>query len=144
MTLLGPPIDSRAFHIRQWLRKGGLTHFPPEALWQWIDADTEKRAWYGASFVPPFLTRSETEVCWARELLVRYGARKDVRNNLHANFGTESWSGPESHHYQAKKRMFEEFRETESDQNVRRWLDEEIESLNRRIQDARVREEREF
>ena len=35
---LGPPIDSRAFHIREWLRKGGLTFMPPISLWQWIDA----------------------------------------------------------------------------------------------------------
>ena len=142
--LLGPPIDSRAFHLRQWLRKGGLVHLSPKSLWEWIDADVEKRAWYAATFVPAVLTRSPNEVCWPRELLVRYGSRKDVRNNLHANFATESWWGPESSHNEGKKRMFEDFRSAESDPNVRLWLDEAIDASNRRIADARLREEREF
>jgi hypothetical protein len=143
-ALLGPPIDSRAFHIRQWLRKGGLTLLPQSALWQWIDADIEKRAWYAAMLVPTVLTRSGNEGSWARELLVRYGNRKDVRSNLHANFGTEAWSGPESSHYESKKRLLEDFRRGESDANVTLWLDEAIDSLEHRIADARLREERGF
>jgi hypothetical protein len=93
---LGPPIDSRAFHIKQWLRDGGLTHMPQDEVWKWIDADLEKRAWYAATFVPSILDTGATATSWGRELLVRYGDRKDVRNNFHANLSTEVWTGPES------------------------------------------------
>jgi hypothetical protein len=113
-------------------------------LWEWIDADVEKRAWYAATMVPAVLARSQGEVCWARELLVRYGARRDVRSNLHANFATESWWGPEREHYEGKKLMFEDLRTAESDPNVRLWLDEAVDSSNQRISEARMREERGF
>lgn len=141
---LGPPVDSRAFHISRWLRGGGgLALMPPEEVWNWIEADVEKRARYAATFVPPSLSHSAGETWWARELLVRYGDRKDMRNNLHANFSTEVWTGPESSHYQSKKRWLEDLRRAETHPNVLRWIDEFIDSLNRRIEDARIREERE-
>jgi hypothetical protein len=142
--LLGPPIDVRAHRLRGWLRDGGIQWIPPEAVWKWIDGDIEKRAWYAATFVPSALFRSEGQICWARELLVRYGDREDVRRNLHANFGTEFWSGPASQHYAAKKKGLEDFRANEKDRNVLRWLDESIDSLTYRIEAERVNEEREF
>lgn len=142
-ALLGPPIDSRAFRLKTWLREGGISAMRREDVWHWVDADVENRAWYVASFVPPHLVSGSTP-SWAREVLVRYGKRKDVRSNLHANFGTESWSGPASAHYDAKKRGLESLREEETEPNVRRWLDEAIDSLERRIEQERIWEERQF
>lgn len=141
---LGPPVDSRAFHIAQWLRDGGLSLMPSDDVWAWIDADKPTRAPYLARFVPPVLSHPASQVCWAREMLVRYGDREDVRSILYSNFLTESWSGPESGHYSAKKQWLENFRKEETDPNVIRWLDDFIDSLNRTIENARVREEREL
>ncbi len=149
---LGPPIDSRAFRLRSWLRgdeffpsgeNGVLPIIPLEDILQWVDENVEKRAWYLASLVPKQLFRREGEVCLAREVLVRYGARRDVRGNLMANFYTEGWSGPESVHFQTKKQSLLEFRKGETNENVKRWIDEYVASLDKQIERARIEEERE-
>ena len=141
---IGPPVDSRAFHIVQWLRDGGLDLMPSDSVWAWIDADIPVRAPYLARYLPPVLSHLSSPVCWAREMLVRYGDREDVRSHLYSTFLTESWSGPESGHYLAKKQWLEEFRTDETEPNVIRWLDDFIDSLNRTIKSAQVREEREL
>jgi len=147
---LGPPIDSRAFHIRQWLRgneffkekQGALTLISPEDIWKWVDEDAEKRAWSVATFVPKALFREEEKICLAREVLVRYGEREDVRRNLIANFSTEGWSGPESLHYEKKKQHLLDFKKGEDNENVKRWIDEYVTSLDRHIERAKIEEER--
>jgi hypothetical protein len=149
---LGPPIDSRAFHIKEWLRgeeffgeggTGALELIPLEQMWEWVDGDIENRAWYLASFVPKTLFREEGRDCIAREVLVRYGDREDVRRNFRANYSTEGWSGPESLHHQEKKRQLLAFREGEDNGNVIRWIDEYIQALDYQIERAKIREERE-
>ncbi len=148
---LGPPIDSRAFHIRSWLRgskhspagvSGALAFFPLEKIWEWVDANIDKRAWYIASFVPKRLFKQKGETCWAREVLARYGDREDVRKEMGANFYTEGWSGPASLHYQQKKEQLLAFKKGEDNENVKRWLDEMIESLDKQIEHEKIQEER--
>ncbi|MCK4735619.1 MAG: hypothetical protein KAT65_24405, partial [Methanophagales archaeon] len=147
---LGPPIDSRAFHINEWLRGGGwfeakegiLPVIPLEKIWEWIDEDVERRAWYLASFVPKALFRGEDKICLAREVLVRYGHREDVRRNLIANFSTEGWTGLASLHFQAKKQKLLDFKRGEGNENVKRWIDEYVASLDQKIEWARIGEER--
>lgn len=149
---LGPPIDSRAFHLKSWLRgdkyspggEGGvLPLIPLDAVWSWVDANRENRAWYLASFVPKQLFRSTERPCLAREVLIRYGSDSSVRNNLMANFSTEGWSGPASGHYREKKQWLLDFKKEETDANVKLWIDEYVENLERQIEHAKVREERE-
>lgn len=148
---LGPPIDGRAYHLKSWLHgdefqdrgeSGVLPLVPLDELWRWVDEDIEKRAWYLALMVPKQLFRQEGRPCLAREVLVRYGKRADVRNNLMANFSTEGWSGPESLHYQAKRQELLEFKKDETEPNVKRWIDEYVASLDRQIERARIQEER--
>jgi hypothetical protein len=150
---IGPPIDSRAYHITHWLRgdrfdtqgeKGALPLIPLDEILAWVDANVEKRAWYLASFVPKQLFLREGVVCLAREVLVRYGNREDVRRNLMANFSSEGWSGPQSVHLETKKRDLLEFRKDETNANVRRWIDEYVAVLEKRIEGAKGEEEREF
>jgi hypothetical protein len=74
---------------------------------------------------------------------VRHGAREDVRNSLHANATTESFSGLASVHHQTKADALREFRERENDPNVLRWVDEELAVLEERIRVDRITEERE-
>jgi hypothetical protein len=147
---LGPPMDSREFHIKEWLRggvffkeeEGAIILIPQEAIWRWVDEDVENRAWYLASFVPKRLFREEGRICLAREVLVRYGEREDVRRNLMANFSTEGWSGPASFHYQEKKQYLLDFKKDEDNENVKRWIDEYVSSLDRYIERAKIEEER--
>ena len=151
--ILGPPLDSREFHIRQWLRgeqtfrgdfqPGALSFLPSEEIFKWVDQDIENRAWYLSDFIPPIFFRREEELCWAREVLIRYGEREDVKRNLVANFSTEGWVGPESLHNQNKKDQLLEFKKDEPNEKVKSWIDYYVSILYHEIERARIREERE-
>jgi hypothetical protein len=149
-TFLAPPIDSRAYHLTEWLRgghfhrqkEGMLSVIPADKIWEWVDEDVEKRAWYLATFVPKELSREEAKICWAREILIRYGGRDDVRRNLMANFSSEGWTGPQSLHYQNKKQWLLNFRKDEDNENVKRWIDEYVARIDKQIEHAKIEEER--
>ena len=146
---LGPPIDARAYHLKEWLRggsffdykEGAISSLPPSNIWRWVDENIEKRAWYLATFVPKILFRDKKRMCWAREVLVRYGDREGVKRNLIANFSTEGWSGPESQHLEGKKKKLLKYETGETNNNVLRWIDEYVEILDQRIKQARIEEE---
>ncbi len=148
---LGPPIDSRAFYIKEWLRgdesfgrgeAGALPVIPLKNIWEWVDEDVENRAWYLASFVPEKLFREEGKICLAREVLVRYGTREDVRMKLIENFSVGGGIGPITIHYQEKKQQLLDFEKGEDDENVKRWIVEYISSLDQIIERVKVEEER--
>jgi len=148
---LGPPIDRRAFHLKNWLRgekglsdrRGALELFNPSIIWKWVDEDVDNRGWYLATFVPPYLFRSTEKICLAREMLARYGDQEEVRRNFSANYSTEGWSGSASVHFETKMEELLRFKETETDPNVTRWIEEYMESLEKDIERARIMEERE-
>lgn len=148
---LGPPIDSRAFHIREWLRGSGffeersidaLSFFSEEKIWEWVDEDINKRAWYIAYIAPKAFFKQEGKTCWAREILARYGDREDVSKEMGANFYTEGWTGPASQHYQKKKIELLAFKQGEDNENVKKWIDEMIDSLEKQIEHEKIQEER--
>ena len=148
---LGPPIDALAYHVKEWLRGDDLFKpgdnamievFPSDKIWEWIRENPDERAWYAATFIPPTLFRRADQTCLARELLIRFGDREAVRRNLQANFSSEGWSGPTSVHLQTKKTNLLDFRGSESDSNVIRWIDEYVEYLDAQISQARMEEER--
>ena len=140
---LGPPIDSRAFHIYHWLREGALALIPAEPVWKWVEENIDQRAWYVANFVPQVFPGSP-ESASAREVLIRYGAREDVRNKLVASFSTEGWMGPESSHAQNKLEQLRNWRKGETHANVLRWLDDYSALVQQRVERARIDEERAF
>ena len=139
---LGPPIDTRAFHLREWLREGSLSVFPVETIWAWVDGDLEQRTWYLATFVPKGLFRSQERVCLARELLVRYGHIKEVRENFSANYWSGSWSGPQSLHLEQVRAEILKFKDGEENENVIRWIDEYLKGMDRDLERAKIQEER--
>jgi len=146
--------SSLAVRLRHWLRGDDffgqpgeqdlpvLPLFPREHVWQWVKGDVEERAWCVAACVPPSFDEHQPEMSWARELLVRYGGRDDVRRNLRATFSSGGWLGDESAHLAKKKQQLLRYRELESDRNVCLWLDEYIEYLDENIKSARIVEER--
>jgi len=150
-TRIGPPIDHRAFGLREWLRgtdmpekfyAGGLHLFNPKKIWEWVDEDIENRAWYLANFVPKEPFKSEENICTPREVLIRYGDRDDVRRNLSANFGSEGWSGPASIHFQKTKAHFLSLKQNETNDNVKRSIDMHIAEIDARIEHEKINEER--
>jgi hypothetical protein len=115
-----------------------ISLFPLDELWNWVDEDIEKRAWYMAYLVSQDLSEGSL----AREILVRYGDREDVRRNLMANFSSDGWSGSASDHYAGKKAWLHSIRENEKDKNVLRWIDEYVDALDKDIKRAKIDEER--
>jgi hypothetical protein len=139
---LTPPLDSRAFRIRHWLRGGAMLAIPADLVWKWIEQNVELRAWYTANLIPASFP-GDPSSCSARELLVRYGDREDVRRNLQANFSSEIWWGPESQHLQGKLDWLRGLLKTETHPNVRLWLSEYESTIQARLERARIEEERE-
>ncbi len=149
---IGPPIDTRAFHLKEWLRGGDffgekpsgiLSIIPLTSLWNWVDQDVENRAGHIANFVPKDFVPSSWESSLTRMVLVRYGHRDDVRSNLNANYFTEGWTGEASKHYHNKLQQILELQRVESNKNVLLWIDECIDALERSIEREMKREERE-
>ena len=123
--------------------KGALTLIPPEKIWEWIDEDIEDRAWYFAySLVPKTLSTEEWPTSLARAVLVRYGRREDVRGNLKANYSTEIQHGPASLHYEEKQQKLLRLKDREDNENVKQWIDEFVEALEKDIEYAKISEER--
>ena len=146
--------SSKKFSLEQWLREGSswgreetrpaLLHVPHELIWEWIGKDPEYRAWYFAnSLVPKTLSTTEWEGSLVQGLLIHYGERADVRNNLCANYMTETYWGPASLHYEEKIRKLLDIKNSEDDWNVIRWIDEFVEELKKQIEHEKIREERE-
>ena len=149
---------SRTLALERWLRgsnfsvssstdeeKRTLSLIPREDIWNWVDRDVENRARYFAyRLVPHTLSVEAWPNSFARATLVRYGKRDDVRSNLRANYSMESWTGDRSLHFEQKREKLLRIRETESDANVKRWIDEYVEKLEARIEHAKIDEEREF
>ena len=150
---IGPPLDKRAFQVRRWLQSGNMeankddrdvvSVFSPERIWEWVDEDVEKRAWYLASFVPKELSREAGKVCLARELLIRYGERKEVRSNLTSNFMRGFMSGRLSENLSNRRKWLLDFKDEEDNENVRQWIDGYVAVLDQQIERWRMEEERE-
>ena len=146
---------SRTMSIGKWLReadlsetekeKGTLTLIPREKIWEWVDEDVENRAWYLAGkFVPKTLSIEEWHDSLARDILIRYGNREDVRNTLISNYSTEGFWGPASLYYAGKLQKLIDIQNIDNDEKVNYWIDEYILFLEEQIEDAKIREERMF
>ena len=145
---------SYAWELTRWLRGDSffgdpheedlpvLPLIPQDVVWHWVSKDVDERASYLATFVPPVLEIEDPRLSWARELLVRYGHRDDVRSNLWANFSAESWSGYASGHFENKRQKLLAYQRNETNANVNQWLDTYLENIEKQIEDARIREER--
>lgn len=146
---------SRTMSIGKWLReadlsetekeKGTLTLIPREKIWEWVDRDVENRAWYLASeFIPKTLLVEEWHDSLARDILVRYGDREDVRSTLISNYSTEGFWGPASLHYEERLKKLTDIQNSDNDEKVDRWINEFISFLEEQIEHAKIREERIF
>lgn len=149
---LGPPLDGRAFHVHSWLQgsdlfvdvqEGALGIFSLQDIWAWVDQDMENRAMYLATFVPKALFRSDDKICLARELLIRYGNRADVRRCFTSNYFSEGWMGPASQHFLQRKNQIIDMKKGETEKNILLWIDEYLSSLDLEIENSKIREERE-
>ena len=146
---------SRRLSLERWLREadisttkkkeGVLTLIPRHKIWEWIDDDVENRAQYTAqSLVPKTLLAEEWPTSLVRAILVRYGIRKDCRDALISSYSTGRRSGPESSYYEAIKQKLLHIKHNEDNENVKRWIDDFTDVLEKEIEQAKVKEEREL
>ena len=149
---LGPPFDRRSYFLMTWLKgeehifeenhaPGVMAVIPASDVWVWVDEDKASRAPFLAHYVPKHPFAATNQVC-PRQILVRYGEMSEVLSALTANFYTEGWSGPRSLHYQRRKNELLQYRHGETNPNVIRWIDEQIEALDRQIEFANIEEEK--
>ena len=151
-SLLGPPIDARAFLIGQWLKgsemfeSGGsniLQQVPHHLIWAWVEECPETRVVRLAGFVPKVMCGPQDGPCLARELLLRFGQDPKVRSALRSSFSTEGWTGAESQHLANKRSWLLSLRVEETSATVLTWIDEYLEEIEQRRDYARQLEERE-
>jgi hypothetical protein len=76
----------------------------------------------------------------ARALLVRWGDREDVRSYLTAAFFTGAWSGPETAWLSEKLEEAQNWLK-DPDPHVRTWAMELVETIQKRHEQAQIREE---
>ena len=144
--------DIGTWHLLNWLRGGrstredeeaGLDAIPASVVFEWVDVDARDRAWLLAEHCPPVISRPGEIPTFARHMLERYGAIEQVRRSLHANNFSEIWSGPASEHYRLKLTALDTHLAVETNDNVRMWLKEHREQLERSIEREVEREFRE-
>lgn len=144
--------ESGTWHLLSWLRggksirqtdKAGLDAIPASVVFEWVDVDVGDRAWLLAEHCPPIISRPDEPATSARQMLECYGAIEQVRCSLHANNFSEGWSGPACEHYRRKLAALDAHFEVETNDNVRMWLKEHREQLERSIEREVERELRE-
>lgn len=141
-----------SWRLLNWLRGGrsigeageaGLDAIPAQLVFEWADVDAGERAWLLAEHCPPIIAKPDEPANFARKILERYGTIEHVRRSLHVNNFSEGWVGPASEHYRQKLAALDAHFEVETNENVRMWLKEHREQLERSIEREAERELRE-
>ena len=144
---------SRTFALERWLadressEEGAFAHIPPEKIWEWVDEEPEKRSVYLARrMVLTSLSAETWPTSLARGLLVRYGhVVENLGGTLMSNYAMGGWHGPASLHYEGIKEELLRIETGENEENVKRWIDDYVDSLEQHyIEPARIEEERMF
>jgi hypothetical protein len=95
-------------------------------LWNWVDVNPQERAPQLARCIPPM----EHEGWWplAQQILIRYGDIDGVVEDLNAIEQGGSWGNDL---FRSRRNRLQQLRSDSSNQNVRRWLSQEIRDLER-------------
>lgn len=141
--------DLGTWYLLNWLRGGrslrkvdeaGLNAIPASTVFEWINDNVLDRAPLFATNCPPMISKPEEPVSFARQMLVLHGGVEQVRNNLHSNNLSGVWSGPASDHYSRKLADTDAHLVMETNSNVRLWLQEHHEMLERVVEQEKERE----
>lgn len=122
-------------------KRGAIADLPLARILTWIERDPENRAALIAHAAPNTLDDVGGGRL-TRELLEGYGELKGVTSGISATFHSGGWSGPTSAHYRQKREGFRRWLASDFDAKVVRWIECEIELLDRQIEEEEVIEER--
>jgi len=136
------------FELKNWLSsfmreergEPAIVLFPVEKIFQWIDQDREKRAGIVAQFVP----RDLSENSLVRKILARYGDIQEVQDEIYMRFETGMFSGLESENGQKIKEELQDQFKNEDNEYVIKWVETYIDRLDKKIEQARKKEERRY
>jgi hypothetical protein len=121
--------------------KGAIADLPILEIIQWIEQDAEGRAGLIAHVAPGTLD-DEYGGQLTRELLTRYGGFDGVYSGIGATFHTGSWSGSTSAYLKRKREKLRRWLASGYSHEVTRWIETEIEYLDRSIEREEIDEER--
>lgn len=124
---------------------GAIRLLDKEMLLSWIDTDPVTRAPLVARMIPhDFGFNSEpNKSSWLRIILDKYGTDRTVINAINANLWSGGYSGPSSQHYAAKLEDIKRFKSLNQESvNIQNWSNDYISGLEQRVEDAKIREER--
>jgi len=116
--------------------------FPVELITAWIEEDPENRASLIACTAPKSLDDAEGGEL-TRFLIEKFGDFKGVKSGINARFHSGGWSGPTSQYLRRKRDRFRRWLGDSFHQRVATWIEEEIDHLDRAIEQAEIQEERE-
>jgi hypothetical protein len=119
-----------------------IASVPLQLVIDWIELDPSARSVLIARAAPRTLG-DEFGGKLTRELLTRYAQFDEVARNISGVFHSGGWSGLESAHLRGRRDKFRTWLASGYDSAVKAWIEKEIQDLDRRIQDAEIREERE-
>ncbi|MDB5801741.1 MAG: hypothetical protein JWL63_2680 [Rhodocyclales bacterium] len=124
------------------ITKPPIAEFPLEEVLAWTSADPAFRAPMVAHAAAPSLD-DEMGGALTRALLARYVDERGVVSGITANFHSGGWSGPESEYLRKKRNQFRAWLSKDFEPNVCTWIENEISYLDKNIEAAEIKEERE-
>ncbi|MBU0516309.1 MAG: hypothetical protein KJ621_16220 [Proteobacteria bacterium] len=129
-------------HLDEPMPQNLIHLVPPAILWAWCSKNQPDGPVALARIISFPMQDQLDEV--VQELVRRYWNRDDIQSALHANFYTESWTGPRSAHYRKKLSFVQKWHEAAVKQNERRvakWTEGLIIDLEADIKSAIEQEE---
>lgn len=116
---------------------------PTEAIIDWAKKDPDKRVGHVLQLLPKTLDPNDGGHLTCR-FVEEFGDDSTVSAGMVGHFWAGSWSGPESLKLERDRDRARNWLTTAASQPVRSWLSHFILTMDNRIRDARIREEREF
>lgn len=142
----------RSYSVRYWLtdsgfddkpNRGSITNFPPDVVMSWVRKAPKQRAPIIASCLPKTLNAAEGGLL-TKMFIETYSNETRMSGHLISHFWTGSWTGPESSYLSKKRDEARTWLSDAAESNLRSWLLNYIDYLNKRVAESEIREEREF
>ena len=148
--LVSKPEDRRT--VIHWLADTGFedmpkpsaaNYLPAEVVLRWIKEDPEQRQWLILEILPKTLDQ-ETGGRLTCLFIEEFCDDDRMANSLFGHFYTGGWTGPKSDYLSRKRDAARQWLSEISSVKIQSWLGKYIDYLNSLIEDAKIREEREF